>query len=395
MDDFSTDANGAPNSSNWVTQYGSFVVSSGVLTISTVDSTGMALMYNKDDGVVTAYGTQCSGFIIGTMPNTYTNLGAAIRIQTSSKGFYGLYYGNGTIFLNRLTGNNYIRLATTTSYTVSSGDYLEVCGQGSSLTVNYNNAAGTVAGEIMSATDTTYPTGYPGIVAYSDGTPGGTFSFWTGESNGTWRFTVGVSGDTICGSGGCPQGATHTPIITNTNGTLGVTNQYGTPVPPATYMDDYWTTDYPFDYSLLPITGVTGMGEVYCSFVGPFFGSGSSQYIAELAITYETAGKANGNGQYDVTADCTPPTNDPPDFNPALIFGRGSSYPVSSPYYKMVGYCNALGFANHEAGTWECQQIAYKPYTSAETKVEFNNFGNGSAYNCTNYNHNYSGRPYP
>lgn len=407
MDDFSTDAAGAPNG-NWVTAQGSFAVSStGTLSVTTQGTDSIAAMYYSDQGTITTYQGQCSGTTIGTVPTGILGSypGGAIRMNTAGNTFYTAFYISGQIaFWKYVDGAfSWVMPGGTYEYDAQAGDYIGICGEGSALTVYLINAAGTVAGQIMSTTDTTIASGYPGI--YGQVTPtgihypndhAGTATFWDGLTQDQWYVTIGVSGDATCALG-CPAGATHHATVTNTNGTLGVTGYESSDVLPTSYIDQYYDQIYPNDELLGGvIPPITIADEIICSIIGNFYGTGGTiGKQLELAITFaKNQGILEPPFGDEVTVMCTTATTTP-DYNPYAVFGIGAYPPLTDAYFKALAACVGAVF-NGPTYEWSCTQIAYHPYTSAQAMTQWQLHGttNPDGYNCTKFP-NYKGLPYP
>lgn len=275
MDDFGTEADGTLPTSEWTATSGSFSMSSGTLSVSTNGSNGVAAMYFNGRGAVTNYQGQCSGTTVGTVPMGENGRypAGAVRMSTDGGTFYTAFYDRGQIALWKFVNGtpSWVLPSGSYVYTAQTGDYIWICAEGSNITVKLMDAAGTMDGEIMSASDGDIATGYPGIWGQTtaSGSTAGTATYWGGQTQGVMIETVGVSGDATCALG-CPAGAYHYATVTNTDGTNGVNGYESGHVSPPTYIDFYWRQAYTWDELLGGVVppNLTIGHDIICSELG-------------------------------------------------------------------------------------------------------------------------------
>jgi hypothetical protein len=302
-------ANG-PLNSNWTTLSGAFAVASNALEVSSGGSGGTAWAAYNAGGSYSS--EQCSALTLDVLPSGYQLLGVATRINTSQSYPSGTFYYAG--FYNAVSWQGIsmekVVNGTPTSlgyyaYSMASGDHLLFCAKGTTLSANVNGTT------ILSVSDSSIASGSPGIV----GTNGsGTAYGWGSYGTISMQVNASLSGDTTCP---CPEGATHTPSINNSDGTTGSKIVWGA-VPPQDYIDDQNNVTYP-ESDLEAGDEITLLSEIQCSIAGLFFSSGPIGQLGglqvEIAFTMSVPNGTGSAGAWGLSPQCTAATT-PPDYNP-------------------------------------------------------------------------------
>ena len=152
-------ANGALGS-NWTAAMGTIQVS-GNTAIATSLSGGDASAIWTTGG--TFHANQFAQTTIASLNGSTDLLGPAVRYNTSGSG-YTCIESTTTLALQRDDNNGRTNLAINSSVTGSPGDVLRIEANGSTITCTQTSASGTL--NILSATDSTYPAGSPGIFQF-------------------------------------------------------------------------------------------------------------------------------------------------------------------------------------------------------------------------------------
>jgi hypothetical protein len=144
---------------------------------------GSAEFYSAISAVPT---DQCSAAVIRTDASASDYMGVGSRMDASSGGYTFLVIGpsgvSGHGFLQKIAGGGALTTYTLgsqdTVMTITNGDEVKICSQGTTHTAYVNNVAK------ISATDTTYTVGKPGLFIFNTtGTfTNSVFESWTGAS---------------------------------------------------------------------------------------------------------------------------------------------------------------------------------------------------------------------
>jgi len=367
--------------SNWTTTYGSFSISNGNLSVATGGgASGIGARaywkYNSSPSW-----QQCSYAAIGTITGS-NGMGPAINMSATAETFYAVYWNStGANLVKAVNGTGYA--LGTYNYTVTSGDGLNICNDGAGhLTVTLNNSSTP----ILSATDTTIQSGYPGVMGSTyGGHPTMTLTTWAGGSKVTGiTINANVTGDTICGMGGFCTGVTHTPHVANYNALRGST-VYGPGVSPQTYIDTYNNQAYPISDFTPGVDDIIYLGEVVnCSSEGIFFnvtptgGQGPYWEQSELGVAMlKTIATQNEPGPYDIEdfePYCSARTSPPDLFNAFWFAFGGAEWQPAAFITGVVGRAGGFGpFVSPWEGLAEGEMLDVLP----TSKVDCTMWDNG------------------
>jgi hypothetical protein len=259
--------NGAPGS-HWTTTFGSFFFSNGNLSVSTgggASGTDAVMYWNYNS---TPSWQQCSLVNLGTVPGS-NMIGPAVNISGTAETYYSVVVTASALWLAKSSTGTLTYFASY-SHAPAIRDGVNLCNDGAGhLTVMLNNNLTP----ILSATDTSITSGYPGIAGNSYSPRTSTITTWAGGTNVTGiTINANVTGDTICGYSGFCTGKIHTPVVKNYNALRGSTVT-GPGVSPETYIDSYNNITYPISDFLSDGTDyIVYVSEaVDCSTAGQFF----------------------------------------------------------------------------------------------------------------------------
>jgi hypothetical protein len=346
--------NGALDSTNWTTRYGSFSISNGNLSVASGGgASGQIAVAYWSQGSSPSW-QQCSVANLGTIPSV-NGIGPAINISATTETYYAATWYSGVLYIVK-SFNGTITYPASYTYTPATGDTANLCNDGiGNVTVKLNSNTTPV----MSIHDTSISSGYPGIRGNSSGTKTTTLTVWTGGSDIT-SITVNanVTGDTICGVGGFCNGVTHTPSVANYNALRGGTVT-GPGVPPANYVDTYNNLTYPIsDFDGNPDDPITVGETVICTTFGVFFqggGVGNSPYWVQMELgsaMWKNNAPTTTNPPYidtDFSAWCSTRTT-PTDFHDGVeLLIEGTTW---QPAAFIEGTATRLGGFGPFASPW-------------------------------------------
>lgn len=162
--------------------------------------------YWNGDGLPNA--NQYSKAIYGS---SYIRTGVGVRIQATGTRYYSAWVKSEDtkLHLSRHdTSATFTDIATATACTPSAGDVIEIKAEGSAITGTvFQGTTATPRCGPLSATDTTYTTGYVGITVYS--TSAGLLDSWVGGNidDGVYSYSDLTSGDVFVATTGKPVAA--------------------------------------------------------------------------------------------------------------------------------------------------------------------------------------------
>lgn len=408
-DGFLNDPNGPPSSSKWTTTQGSFTINGGQL-----GQTGSQdVMYFSGSGAF--YPDQDATILIGSLPLDGSCQAVGVRIQTSGWNGYAIYACGRTT--QTITLYKFVNGAKTwlsgVTHAFATGDLLTLRVKGTTLTPLYNDSASALN---MAVTDTTYSTGYPGIMATSNG--GGIQGFHAAGVGGV-QLSGTVSGTTIIN--GSPGNATHAASVQNelvdsSNHVIAGGVSTMTPrVTPQTYINYNYTVTYNVDQWGGLYTGWFG-DWVNCSVDGNFFNGNGPGGAAPTGNQTESAVTISKNSKqiqvdpsappwsgYFVTPACV---TDLPDWDPKFIGDAGNDVPPlwwgAFDYFKSRAFC--VRPAGSPVGTpWSCgvddgvEEVWYEVLPMFQAQFNFEILpptGNYVDYYCTESDRGWVGPPW-
>jgi hypothetical protein len=387
-----------PLPSPWTVQFGTFNVSNGVVSITGgggFQNNGIAYLSNAGsmadgDCETVRLHTVPSGNLAAPSPaRSYTNLppgyiyptAYSARITATAINFTVMRGGYAPVVLKSI------------SHTAAVGDEVTLCAQsrifnillnGTNILANYQDLS------IYSSNG-----GYYAI----EGQPnsGGSIDWFENFVAGTATIAGQVTGSTAC-SPTCPTGAKHTPVVTINN-----TEYYGTAEPP-TYGFN-WTSPGIVETAtwLDNPTPPVDVGEaVDCTIVGVIQGSPIYGLIGERAITLSQNTEVPFENGWLLAPQCTIPLasgKTSPDFDFSVIYSIPPNQLINdSAFFK--GRVPCLRNANAVGQPWICGTtsatgLQWVYVSTLEAIKEMTLYGSGSAYYCTNFDNQVSGKPFP
>jgi hypothetical protein len=384
---------------NWTVPIGALGISNNTEVTTATPAVG----YNNQGTWATGDG--CTGANLAVLPSSGGNIGITSRESTDGKTYYYALWT--TIPGNR----HYAQVGKSVNGTITGihnifqaavGDAMMLCAEGTTITATIIPLnKGSNEAQTYSFTDTSISSGFPGII----GSAGGALASWWASSEAGWYVDAQISGDTIC-SLGCPSGAFHTPQITNGDGTIGGT-EYGSPVQPQYQIDFFnnqtYTAMWQGEGNNFGSDLVQTSGQINCTLVGVLWsGSGNngfSPYIGIQAITmYQNTQVMVGDFGWTIAQRCSTATN-PPDWNDTAYINSKAQPPPppDSPFWKGKTICYRKWNATGQP--WNCAPgttVTMFPYSVDGATEEFILHGDGfSKYNCTNFDRNINGKPWP